>query len=164
MMPVRFALLLSPALLLAACGDTQQHGSGRGGSSAPLGLELASAAHAANSDEAASAPAPAAPMIDLTPAQLAEKIKAGKIRVIDVRTDAEVAEGMIPGAEHIPLDRFDPAKLGADDGREIVLYCRSGRRSAIAGAMLAEVTGQPVQHLAGGITAWEAAGQPVEKR
>ena len=103
-------------------------------------------------------------MIDLTPEQLAERIKAGKVRVIDVRTAEEVAAGTIPGAEHIPLDRFDPAKLGADDGREIVLYCRSGRRSAMAGAMLAEVTGQPVQHLAGGITAWEAAGQPVEKR
>jgi rhodanese-related sulfurtransferase len=34
----------------------------------------------------------------------------------------------------------------------------------MAGAMLAEVTGQPVQHLAGGIMAWEAAGQPLETR
>ncbi|MFN4020166.1 MAG: rhodanese-like domain-containing protein [Erythrobacter sp.] len=164
MMPARFALLLSPALLLAACGDAREQGGSRWGSSAPPFFEMASAAHAANGDEAATAPAPDAPMIDLTPAQLAEKIKAGKVRVIDVRTDAEVAEGMIPGAEHIPLDRFDPAKLGADDGREIVLYCRSGRRSAMAGAMLAAVTGQPVEHLAGGIMAWEQAGQPLEKR
>lgn len=156
----RLILLLSPALLLAACGDTQEHGGSRDASSAPLGFELAAAA---TGDDAA-APSAAAPMIDLTPEQLAERIKAGNVRVIDVRTDAEVAEGTIPGAEHIPLDRFDPAKLGAEDGREIVLYCRSGRRSAMAGAMLAEVTGQPVQHLAGGITAWEAAGQPVEKR
>ena len=157
---LRPALLLSPALLLAACGDAQGHGESRNGSSAPLGFELAAAA---TSDDAAATTA-AAPMIDLTPEQLAERIKAGKVRVIDVRTAEEVAEGTIPGAEHMPLDQFDPAKLGADDGREIVLYCRSGRRSAMAGAMLAEVTGQPVQHLAGGIMAWEAAGQPLEKR
>lgn len=163
-MLARVTPLLSPALLLAACGDAQGHGGSRWGSSAPPGFELASAAHAANGDEAATAPALNGPMIDLSPAQLAEKIKAGKVRVIDVRTEAEVAEGMIPGAEHIPLDQFDPAKLGADDGREIVLYCRSGRRSAMAGAMLAEVTGQPVEHLAGGIMAWEQAGQPIEKR
>ena len=156
----RLALLLSPALLLAACGDAREQGGGRSGSSAPMGFELAAAA---TGDDAAAATA-AAPMIELTPEQLAERIKTGKVRVIDVRTAEEVAEGTIPGAEHVPLDSFDPAKLGADDGREIVLYCRSGRRSAIAGAMLAELTGQPAEHLAGGITAWEAAGQPVEKR
>jgi rhodanese-related sulfurtransferase len=163
------ALVLSPALLLAGCGDAQGQ-SGKGdGASAPLGFELAMAgtgtapADAAAGGGADIAPA-APPMIDLTPAQLAARIKAGKVRVIDVRTDAEVAEGTIPGAEHIPLDQFDPAKLGADDGREVVLYCRSGRRSAMAGAMLAELTGAPVQHLGGGMIAWEAAGQPVEKR
>jgi rhodanese-related sulfurtransferase len=163
-------LLLSPALLLAACGDAQKQGGKREGSPAPLGFELAMAGTAgaeATGDDAAGGTAlatAAAPMVDLTPAQLAERIKAGTVRVIDVRTDAEVAEGMIPGAEHMPLDRFDPTKLGADDGREVVLYCRSGRRSAMAGAMLAEVTGKPVEHLAGGMLAWEAAGQPVEKR
>lgn len=165
MMTARLALLASPALLLAACGDAQgQNGKGDG-ASAPLGFELAMASTGAETATGGGADnAPAAPMIDLTPEQLAERIKAGKVRVIDVRTDAEVAEGTIPGAEHIPLDQFDPAKLGADDGREVVLYCRSGRRSAMAGAMLAEVTGQPVQHLSGGMLAWEGAGQPVEKR
>jgi rhodanese-related sulfurtransferase len=29
--------------------------------------------------------------------------------------------------------------------------------------MLAEITGGPVEHLAGGMIAWEAAGQPVDK-
>lgn len=163
MTPARSVLLLSPVLLLAACGDAQERGESRDTSAAPLGFELAMAGTAATGDETA-APAATTPMIELTPEQLAERIKAGNVRVIDVRTAEEVAEGAIPGAEHIPLDSFDPATLGAEDGREIVLYCRSGRRSAIAGAMLAEVTGQPVEHLAGGITAWEAAGQPVEKR
>jgi len=82
---------------------------------------------------------------------------AGNVRLIDVRTDVEVAEGAIPGAEHIALDRFDPAKLDLSDGREVVLYCRTGRRSAIAG-------GKPVEHLAGGIIAWDEAQQPIATR
>lgn len=166
MTPTRLTLLISPALLLAACGDTQDAGGSRAAPSAPFGFELAMAgtgAAAASGDDTA-ASAPASLLVDLTPEQLAERLKAGTIRLIDVRTAEEVAQGTIPGAEHIPLDQFDPAKLGADDGREVVLYCRSGRRSAIAGEKLAAATGEPVEHLAGGILAWEAAGQPVETR
>lgn len=161
-----FALLLSPLplaplmLALAACGGDQgESGSKRDAPSAPLGFELAMAGTAG--DEAAP-PAPT-PLVALTPDELAARIKAGNVRVIDVRTDAEVAEGTIPGAEHIALDRFKAEDLDLSDGREVVLYCRSGRRSAIAGEKLAAVTGEPVEHLEGGILAWEAAGQPVEK-
>lgn len=162
----RIILLLSPALLLAACGETQDAGGSRTGPSAPMGFELAMAgtAAAAAGDEATHATPAGSPLVDLTPEQLADRIKAGNIRLIDVRTAEEVAQGTIPGAEHIPLDQFDPAKLGADDGREVVLYCRSGRRSAIAGEKLAAATGEPVEHLAGGILAWEAAGLSLEPR
>lgn len=162
MRPGRAALLLAPALLLAlpACGgDAGGSKSKRDAPSVPLGFELA---FAATGGEAEAAPAPSA-LVPLSPEELAAKIEAGNIRLIDVRTDQEVAGGTIPGAEHIALDRFDPAKLDLSDGREVVLYCRTGRRSAIAGEKLAAVTGRPVEHLAGGILAWEAAGQPVEK-
>jgi rhodanese-related sulfurtransferase len=162
MRPGRAALVFAPALLLAlsGCGDEASESKGnRDGSSVPLGFELA---FAGTEGEAEAAPAPAA-LVPLSPEELAAKIKTGNVRVIDVRTDAEVAQGTIPGAEHIALDTFDPAKLDLSDGREVVLYCRSGRRSAIAGEKLAAVTGAPVEHLEGGILAWEAAGQPVEK-
>lgn len=101
------------------------------------------------------------PVIDLTVDQLAERLERGDIRLIDVRTAEEVAEGRIPGAEHIALDEFDPAKLDLD-GREVVLYCRSGRRSGIAAEKLAEFTGEPAEHLAGGILAWQEADKPVD--
>jgi rhodanese-related sulfurtransferase len=165
------ALLLSPALplvalALAGCGDAQGAEWGEGTAPPPPGFELAmaGASAAASGDSAKSgASEAAAPVIDVTPQQLAERMRAGNVRVIDVRTDAEVADGIIPGAQHIPLDRFDPAALDLSDGREVVFYCRSGRRSAIAARMLAEITGGPVEHLAGGMIAWEAAGQPVDK-
>ena len=172
MKPTRLALLLSPALLLAACSAEQEQAKPRKDApSMPFGFELAAAglssAAIADDDtaEADNVPAPAPlPMIDLTPEQLAERLKAGNIRLIDVRTDEEVAQGMIPGAEHIPLSQFDPAKLSPDDGRAVVLYCRSGRRSTIAGEKLAAALGKPVEHLVGGILAWEQAGQPLEQR
>jgi rhodanese-related sulfurtransferase len=161
-----FALLMSPLplapllLALAACGgEPDGPREKRDAPSVPLGFELAMAGSA---DDAAAVPAPAA-LVALTPQEVAARIKAGNVRLIDVRTDAEVAEGTIPGAEHIPLDRFDPASLDLSDGREVVLYCRSGRRSGLAGEKLAAVTGGPVEHLEGGILAWEAAGQPVAK-
>ena len=166
------ALPLAPVLLaLAACGsDKGEARERREAPAAPFGFELAMAGTAgagtagAGADDAAAVPAASpSPLVTLSPEELAARIAAGNVRLIDVRTDAEVAEGMIPGAEHIPLDRFDPAALGPDDGREVVLYCRSDRRSAIAGAKLAEATGEPATHLEGGILAWEAAGQPVEK-
>lgn len=159
-------LLTSAALALVACDDGEHAGNKERGPSAPLGFELAMADTGASDAPAvpASSTAPAPAMIDLTPEQLAARLAAGNVRLIDVRTDAEVAEGMIPGAEHFPLDQFDPAKLGPADGREVVLYCRSGKRSAKAGEKLAAATGQPVEHLAGGILAWEAAGQPITPR
>lgn len=105
-------------------------------------------------------------VVELDVEQVSSLLEGGDVRLIDVRTDEEVAEGVIPGAEQIVLDDFDPAKLDLSDGREVVLYCRSGRRSGIAAEKLAAHTGKPAKHLAGGITAWREAGKetapPIE--
>lgn len=106
--------------------------------------------------------AEAAPQVEtLDTVQLAALLEEGSVRLIDVRRDDEVAEGMIPGAEHIVLDEFDPATLDMSDGREVVLYCRSGRRSGIAADRLAAHTGQTARHLEGGIIAWREAELPT---
>ena len=62
--------------------------------------------------------------------------------VIDVRTPQEFASGHVDGAINIPYDTITPklpalATIGKDEN--IVLYCRSGRRSAIAKQSLAEL-------------------------
>ena len=98
---------------------------------------------------------------DLTVDQLVELQAQSDVRLIDVRRDDEVAEGIIPGAEHIVLDEFDPEQLDLSDGREVVLYCRSGRRSGLAAEKLAAFTGKPARHLEGGIIAWKEAEQPI---
>ncbi|WP_394731157.1 rhodanese-like domain-containing protein [Altererythrobacter sp. GH1-8] len=132
---------------------------------AAAGLALAACTSEAAADDAAAAPvSEAAPKIEtLDTAALAALLEGGSIRLIDVRTDEEVAEGIIPGAEHIALDRFDPTALDTSDGREVVLYCRSGRRSGIAAERLAEHTGETARHLEGGILEWQDAGLPLSE-
>ena len=152
----KLSILLSSlsVLALSACAPSDESKDKSDGSTG-LGYELAKAKDGEGEDAQASA------LVDLTVEELRAKLDAGNIRLIDVRRADEVAQGMIPGAEHIALDQFDPAQIDFSDGRELVLYCRSGRRSGIAGERLASHTGEAVQHLAGGILAWKEAGEPI---
>lgn len=61
-----------------------------------------------------------------------QKIRAGAL-LVDVRTPAEYAQGHLDDALNIPFDQIEErvAELGEDKDREIVVYCRSGRRSGI---------------------------------
>ena len=82
--------------------------------------------------------------------------------VVDVRTPQEYASGYIDGAvslcvecdAQLLLDNLDP-----DD--EILLYCRTGRRSANALRILRENGYEKVYNMAGGIEVWRNAGYPV---
>lgn len=56
--------------------------------------------------------------------------------VLDVRTPAEFGEGHIEGARNIPVHELG-ARIGElQRGRDVVVYCRSGGRSAAATAIL----------------------------
>ena len=62
----------------------------------------------------------------------------GPVVLLDVRTDAEVARGMIAGAKHIPLNQL-PARYAELDPQAVtVVYCQSGARSAQACMWLGE--------------------------
>lgn len=163
----RFGLMIAPTLplaplllALAACGGGSEQSSGN---SAPLGFELAMAGTGADASALPANDVATSAVVPVSPQDLWARIEAGTVRVIDVRTDDEVNGGIIPEAEHIALDQFDPAKLDLSDGRKVVLYCRSGHRSAIAAEQLAAAIGAPVEHLDGGMLAWEETGLPVDK-
>lgn len=62
--------------------------------------------------------------------------------VIDVRSEAEFATGHVNGAINIPYDRIASSiasLAGVDKSRLIIVYCRSGARSAVAASILTEL-------------------------
>jgi sulfur-carrier protein adenylyltransferase/sulfurtransferase len=109
------------------------------------------------SDEAQSAAAGST----LTPAELAARLGNGSgVRLIDVREPHEWEINRIPGAELIPLDTL-PSRLSELPQTEpIVLYCKSGVRSAEALALLKQSGFSTATHLGGGINAYARTVDP----
>jgi rhodanese-related sulfurtransferase len=123
-----------------------------------LWLVPAALAHAAE---------PPAPPPDLS----AEELLAREARhdpalvVLDVRTPAEFAEGHVPGAINVPHDevaqRLD--ELAPLRDKDVVVYCKSGRRAGLALKVLGEHGYTRLAHLSGDMQGWTAAGRPVER-
>lgn len=82
------------------------------------------------------------------------------VRLIDVRTPDEYAEGHLFGAENIDVKDSLFAERIKDVEGKVAVYCRGGRRSAKAAEILAE-QGCTVFDLDGGILAWQKAGKPT---
>jgi glyoxylase-like metal-dependent hydrolase (beta-lactamase superfamily II)/rhodanese-related sulfurtransferase len=98
----------------------------------------------------------------ISPQQLAARLKKDGIRVIDVRTPAEWDNGRIPQAEHFPLSDILADRLPkAEKHEELVLQCGSGYRSNIAASLLHQAGFSRVKSLAGGAFAWSNAGFPL---
>ncbi|TVY00647.1 rhodanese-like domain-containing protein [Cohnella terricola] len=91
----------------------------------------------------------------ITVEELKSRLDAGeRIHLIDVREDEEVAQGMIPGAVHLPLGQV-PQQLGAiPKEEEVVFICRSGYRSDQACQYLASIGYKGVANMIGGMLAW----------
>jgi rhodanese-related sulfurtransferase len=99
---------------------------------------------------------------DLTPEEVAEGLRDGRMVLVDVREPNETAVERFPDAVIVPLSDFDASAIPDPQGREVVFACRSGRRSVTA-SLAAQQHGFPYSsHLAGGILAWKAAGLPTE--
>jgi len=84
--------------------------------------------------------------------------------VVDVRSPEEFAAGHIPGAINIPHDRIAEraGELAAHkSGGNLVLYCRSGRRVALAVEALEQQGFSQLLHLEGDLPGWVAAGEPT---
>lgn len=99
---------------------------------------------------------------NLTPEQVDEGLRAGRMVLVDVREPNEVDVESYPDAVVVPLSTFDPAAIPDPQGKQVVFACRSGRRSVTA-SLAAQDKGYPYKsHLAGGILAWKAAGLPTK--
>jgi rhodanese-related sulfurtransferase len=85
----------------------------------------------------------------------------GAMLLVDVRTDAEVARGIIPGGTALPLHLLPLRLAELDKSLSTVFYCQMGGRSAQAAAFAAASGFTDVYNLQGGITAWAQASLPI---
>lgn len=95
--------------------------------------------------------------------ELANMLAANQAMVVDVREPDEFAGGHIPGSINMPLSAFQPSRLPAPEGRQLVLTCLGGKRSGMALDKCAAAQASVDTHLAGGFGAWAKAGLPVER-
>jgi rhodanese-related sulfurtransferase len=100
------------------------------------------------------------------------RLGAPDLQLVDIRDVRELqAEGTVPGSYHAPRGMlefwFDPGspyfrKVLGDEGKEYVLFCGAGWRSALAAKTLQDMGMDNVAHIDGGFTEWRKQGAPVE--
>ncbi len=96
---------------------------------------------------------------------LQARIAAGEvIHLLDIRTQGELAAGILPEAKHLPMHLIPLRMHEFPAEGEVVLYCRSGARSHHACAYLMQRGVRNVVNLRGGIVGWAGSGLPVEQR
>jgi rhodanese-related sulfurtransferase len=98
---------------------------------------------------------------DYTPQQVAQLLKQGEIELIDVREPQEWHAGRIAGSRHLPIGELSAQAETVSRERQVVFYCRSGARSAMATAAFSQA-GWDAHSMAGGLVDWQAAGLPLE--
>jgi rhodanese-related sulfurtransferase len=83
------------------------------------------------------------------------------LMLVDIRSDTEVAQARIEGAVHIPMHLLPFRIHELEQNNPLVLYCRSGARSAQASAFLAQQGMTNVHNLVGGIMDWARSGKAL---
>jgi sulfur-carrier protein adenylyltransferase/sulfurtransferase len=99
---------------------------------------------------------------EISATELKERLDRGDdIQLIDVRQPDENAFAKIPGAKLIPLGDVVRRMNEINSGRETVIHCKMGGRSAKAIEMLRHAGyNGPLKNLKGGITAWSNEVDP----
>jgi sulfur-carrier protein adenylyltransferase/sulfurtransferase len=101
----------------------------------------------------------------MTVAELDERRRSGAaLDLVDVREPHEWDIGRIEGARLAPLSSFADALRTFDSARDVVLYCKSGQRSAKAARQLQQAGFRRVWNLQGGILRWSEEIDPTVPR
>ncbi|MFG3612080.1 rhodanese-like domain-containing protein [Rummeliibacillus stabekisii] len=94
-------------------------------------------------------------MKTITPEEVLNKLDANEdLHIVDVRENEEVANGIIPGAIHIPLGQIPERMEELNKETSYIFVCHAGGRSFSACSYL-EGLGYDVTNLEGGMSAWE---------
>ena len=102
------------------------------------------------------------PLTPLMPADVAERLKARRAILIDIRESDEFAREHVSGAVHEPLSRFDALAVERHAGRQEIYTCRTGNRTGVNGVKLAACVPGEAFVLEGGLDAWTAQGLPIQ--
>ena len=106
--------------------------------------------------------APAEPYGRLGPQEAIERIRAGELRVVDVREQWEYARDHIPDAKLTPLGQIIARPQEVITSDDVIFVCEVGQRSAVAAELAAATGMQRVYNLEGGMQAWRSAGLPTQ--
>jgi rhodanese-related sulfurtransferase len=97
----------------------------------------------------------------LPPRDVAERLRAGKAVLVDIRDPDEFARRHIAGARSVPLSTWEQAHLSVDPAQDVIFTCRTGMRTgANCDRLAASVLGDAFV-LDGGVDGWAAAGLPI---
>ena len=91
---------------------------------------------------------------EISAQELLERLALGNVELIDVREQSEWDVVNIPEARLIPLSTLDRDYQSIDPARDVVIHCKSGKRSATAARKLQSLGYTRVWSLKGGIDAW----------
>ena len=99
---------------------------------------------------------------EIEASDLQARLAAGEdILLLDIRSDAEVAQGILPNAEHMAMHLIPLRLQDLPKDKDIVLYCRSGARSYHACNFLSQQGVGNVINLRGGIISWARQGYEI---
>lgn len=94
--------------------------------------------------------------------ELKMRLDAGEdVALIDIRSEAEVAQGVLPDSEHLAMHLIPLRMHDLPKDKDVVLYCRSGARSYHACNFLGQQGIGNVINLRGGIIGWARQGYEI---
>lgn len=84
-----------------------------------------------------------------------------ELTILDVRAASEFQLGHIEGAVHIPLETLEDFLPQLTNDKPLVVFCRSGRRSALAVSVMEKAQIERVANIKGGLLHWQECGLPL---
>ncbi|HEY8477042.1 MAG TPA: rhodanese-like domain-containing protein [Chloroflexota bacterium] len=107
---------------------------------------------------------PVARLRVLSVAEVRERLERGDpLLVVDVRQDAEWAEGSIPGAVHVEGGKLPSEGRALPMDRPIAVYCGHAARAATGLSLLERLGFRDLSLVDGGFGAWKRAGYPIQR-
>jgi rhodanese-related sulfurtransferase len=101
------------------------------------------------------------PALDLEPAEVARRVAAGELVLVDVREPYEWDAGRVPGSRHIEIERVASRAPTLPRDHAVAFMCRAGVRAGMVATAFRAV-GYDAYNVLGGFTRWVEQELPTE--